>query len=137
EYYVQLGLDEGAKVAYGGERVKEFEEGNYYQPTVVYDVDNKMRIAQEEIFGPVAVVIPFKDEQEAIDIANDSIYGLAGVVWTNDLRKAQRVTSAVDSGLLWVNCWYIRDLRTPFGGSKDSGIGREGGKYSFDFYSEI
>ncbi|MCD2136419.1 aldehyde dehydrogenase [Salinicoccus halitifaciens] len=137
EYYVQLGLDEGAKIAYGGERVKEFENGNYYQPTVVYDVDNKMRIAQEEIFGPVAVVIPFKDEQEAIDIANDSIYGLAGVVWTNDLRKAQRVTSAVDSGLLWVNCWYIRDLRTPFGGSKDSGIGREGGKYSFDFYSEI
>lgn len=137
EYYVQSGLDEGAKIAYGGERLEEFERGNFYKPTVVYDVDNKMKIAQEEIFGPVAVVIPFKNEQEAIDIANDSIYGLAGVVWTNDLRKAQRVTASIESGLLWVNCWYIRDLRTPFGGSKASGIGREGGKYSFDFYSEI
>lgn len=137
EYYVQSGLDEGAKIAYGGERVTELKDGNFYKPTVVYDVDNKMKIAQEEIFGPVAVVIPFKTEEEAINIANDSIYGLAGVVWTNDLRKAQRVTSSINSGLLWVNCWYIRDLRTPFGGSKASGIGREGGKYSFDFYSEI
>lgn len=134
--YVQIGLEEGAKLAYGGKKVEGLEEGNFYEPTVLYDVDNKMRVAQEEIFGPVPVIIPFKTEEEAIEIANDSIYGLAGVVWTNDLRRSQRVTSSIDSGLLWVNCWYVRDLRTPFGGSKASGIGREGGRNSFEFYTE-
>ncbi|SDQ91672.1 aldehyde dehydrogenase [Virgibacillus salinus] len=134
--YVQLGISEGAKLAYGGRMVAGMETGNFYEPTILYDVDNKMRVAQEEIFGPVPVVIPFKTEEEAILIANDSIYGLAGVVWTNDLRRAQRVSSLVDAGLLWVNCWYVRDLRTPFGGSKASGIGREGGRHSFDFYTE-
>ncbi|MDF0726506.1 aldehyde dehydrogenase [Cytobacillus sp. S13-E01] len=134
--YVQIGISEGAKLAIGGNRVAGFEEGNFYEPTVLYDVDNKMKVAQEEIFGPVLVVIPFKTEEEAIQIANDSIYGLAGVVWTNDLRRAHRVASRVNSGLLWINCWYYRDLRTPFGGSKASGIGREGGRHSFEFYSE-
>jgi aminomuconate-semialdehyde/2-hydroxymuconate-6-semialdehyde dehydrogenase len=136
ESYVDIGLKEGAKLACGGKRVKGFEAGNFYEPTVLYDVNNKWRVAQEEIFGPVLVVIPFKTEEDAIRIANDSQYGLAGVVWTNDIRRAQRVSAAVDSGLLWVNCWYIRDLRTPFGGSKASGIGREGGRHSFEFYSE-
>lgn len=135
--YVQIGLSEGAKLAIGGKRVEGLSEGNFYEPTVLYDVDNKMRVAQEEIFGPVPVVIPFKTEEEAIKIANDSIYGLAGVVWTNDLRRAQRVTSGINSGLLWINCWYYRDLRTPFGGAKASGIGREGGRHSFEFYSEL
>lgn len=135
--YVQLGLKEGAKLAYGGKRVEGLEKGNFYMPTVLYDVDNKMRVAQEEIFGPVPVIIPFKTEEEAIEIANDSTYGLAGVVWSNDLRKAHRVAEQIDSGLLWVNCWYVRDLRTPFGGTNASGIGREGGRHSFDFYSEI
>ncbi|ETI68289.1 aldehyde dehydrogenase [Neobacillus vireti] len=134
--YVQIGLAEGAKLAHGGKRVAGLTEGNFYEPTVLYDVSNKMRVAQEEIFGPVPVIIPFKTEEEAIQIANDSIYGLAGVVWTNDLRRAHRVTSQVHSGLLWVNCWYVRDLRTPFGGAKASGIGREGGRHSFDFYTE-
>ncbi|MEV9641666.1 aldehyde dehydrogenase [Mammaliicoccus sciuri] len=134
--YVQIGLDEGAKLAYGGKMVESLPEGNFYEPTVLYDVHNKMRVAQEEIFGPVPVIIPFTTEEEAIEIANDSIYGLAGVVWTNDLRRGQRVTSQVHSGLLWVNCWYVRDLRTPFGGAKASGIGREGGRHSFDFYTE-
>lgn len=134
--YVQIGIEEGAKLAYGGKRVKGMDKGNFYEPTVLYDVDNKMRVAQEEIFGPVPVIIPFKTEEEAIEIANDSIYGLAGVVWTNDLRRSQRVTSSIDAGLLWVNCWYVRDLRTPFGGSKASGIGREGGRHSFEFYTE-
>jgi aminomuconate-semialdehyde/2-hydroxymuconate-6-semialdehyde dehydrogenase len=136
ETYVDIGLKEGAKLACGGKRVKGLETGNFYEPTVLYDVNNKWRVAQEEIFGPVLVVIPFKTEEDAIRIANDSQYGLAGVVWTNDIRRAQRVSAAVDSGLLWVNCWYIRDLRTPFGGSKASGIGREGGRHSFEFYSE-
>ncbi|WP_002148505.1 aldehyde dehydrogenase [Bacillus cereus] len=134
--YVEIGISEGAKLAYGGKRVESLVEGNFYEPTILYDVDNSMRVAQEEIFGPVLVVIPFKTEEDAIRIANDSIYGLAGVVWTNDLRRAQRVVSQIDSGLLWINCWYVRDLRTPFGGSKASGIGREGGRHSFEFYTE-
>jgi aminomuconate-semialdehyde/2-hydroxymuconate-6-semialdehyde dehydrogenase len=136
ENYVDIGLNEGAKLACGGKRVDGLETGNFYEPTVLFDVNNKWRVAQEEIFGPVLVVIPFKTEEDAIRIANDSQYGLAGVVWTNDIRRAQRVSAAVDAGLLWVNCWYIRDLRTPFGGSKASGIGREGGRHSFEFYSE-
>lgn len=135
--YVQSGLSEGAKLAIGGKRVEELYHGNFYEPTVLYDVDNKMKVAQEEIFGPVPVVIPFKTEEDAIRIANDSIYGLAGVVWTNDLRRANRVASNINSGLLWINCWYYRDLRTPFGGAKASGIGREGGRHSFEFYSEV
>ena len=134
--YVRIGVAEGAKLACGGKRAEGLETGNFYEPTVLYDVDNQMRVAQEEIFGPVLVVIPFKTEEEAIQIANDSIYGLAGVVWTNDLRRAQRVASQVTAGLLWINCWYIRDLRTPFGGAKASGIGREGGRHSFEFYTE-
>ncbi|ABO68499.1 aldehyde dehydrogenase [Geobacillus thermodenitrificans] len=135
--YVQMGLAEGAKLAYGGNRIESLREGNFYYPTVLYDVDNKMRVAQEEIFGPVVVVIPFETEEEAIAIANDSMYGLAGVVWTNDLRRAHRVAARIQSGLFWVNCWYVRDLRTPFGGAKASGIGREGGHHSFEFYTEL
>jgi aminomuconate-semialdehyde/2-hydroxymuconate-6-semialdehyde dehydrogenase len=134
--YVQIGISEGAKLAIGGKKVAGLGEGNFYEPTVLYDVDNKWRVAQEEIFGPVLVVIPFKTEDDAVKIANDSIYGLAGVVWTNDLRRAHRVASRVNSGLFWINCWYYRDLRTPFGGSKASGIGREGGRHSFEFYTE-
>jgi aminomuconate-semialdehyde/2-hydroxymuconate-6-semialdehyde dehydrogenase len=136
EAYVDIGIKEGAKLACGGRRITNIGDGNFFEPTVLYDVDNKWRVAQEEIFGPVLVVIPFKTEDEAVSIANDSQYGLAGVVWTNDIRRAQRVSAAIDSGLLWINCWYIRDLRTPFGGSKASGIGREGGRHSFEFYSE-
>ncbi|WP_148359044.1 aldehyde dehydrogenase [Peribacillus simplex] len=134
--HVQVGMSEGAKLAIGGKRILGLGEGNFYEPTVLYDVDNKMKVAQDEIFGPVLVVIPFKTEEEAVKIANDSIYGLAGVVWTNDLQRAHRVASRVNSGLFWINCWYYRDLRTPFGGSKASGIGREGGRHSFEFYTE-
>ena len=134
--YVQSGIAEGAKLALGGNKITSLGEGNFYEPTVLYDVDNKMKVAQEEIFGPVLSVIPFKTEEEAVQIANDSIYGLAGVVWTNDLRRAHRVASSINSGLFWINCWYYRDLRTPFGGSKASGIGREGGRHSFEFYTE-
>ena len=95
-----------------------------------------MRIAQEEIFGPVLTVMTFKDEEEAIKLANDIDYGLAGYVWTNDIKRGHRVAHKVEAGMLWVNAQNVRDLRTPFGGSKSSGIGREGGHYGFDFYTE-
>jgi 5-carboxymethyl-2-hydroxymuconic-semialdehyde dehydrogenase len=111
--------------------------GNYFAPTLITGVRNEMRIAQEEVFGPVLVVIPFKDESEAVRIANDVKYGLAGYVWTNDLARAHRVAQAIEAGMVWVNSHNVRDLRTPFGGSKSSGIGREGGHFSFEFYTEV
>ncbi|HLQ33745.1 MAG TPA: aldehyde dehydrogenase family protein, partial [Chloroflexota bacterium] len=134
--YLDIAQQEGAKIVYGGGTPAGFDKGNFLEPTVIVDVDNKMRCAQEEIFGPVVTVIRFKGEEEAIRIANDSRYGLAGVVWTNDLRRAHRVAQSVDAGTIWVNCWFVRDLRVPFGGMKESGIGREGGHWSLDFYTE-
>ncbi|MGH2364717.1 MAG: aldehyde dehydrogenase [Chloroflexota bacterium] len=134
--YLDIARNEGAHIVQGGNTPAGWERGNFLEPTVIVDVDNAMRCAQEEIFGPVVTITRFKGEEEAIRIANDSRYGLAGVVWTNDLRKAHRVAQAVDAGTIWVNCWFVRDLRVPFGGMKESGIGREGGHWSFDFYTE-
>ncbi|HEU0166817.1 MAG TPA: aldehyde dehydrogenase [Chloroflexota bacterium] len=134
--YLDIAESEGARVVAGGKTPKGWEQGNFLEPTVIVDVDNKMRCAQEEIFGPVVTVIRFKGEEEAIRLANDSRYGLAGVVWTNDLRRAHRVAQSIDGGTIWVNCWFVRDLRVPFGGMKESGIGREGGHWSLDFYTE-
>jgi 5-carboxymethyl-2-hydroxymuconic-semialdehyde dehydrogenase len=135
--YMDVARDEGANVEVGGERPSAFPEGNYFEPTLVTRVTNDMRVAQEEIFGPVLVVIPFGDEAEAIRIANDVHFGLAAYVWTGEPERGRRVAEAIESGLVWVNSHNVRDLRTPFGGSKMSGIGREGGRYSFDFYTEI
>lgn len=134
--YFDVATSEGAKILLGGKTPAGWEQGNFLEPTVIADVDNSMRCAQEEIFGPVVTVIRFKGEDEAIRIANDSKYGLAGVVWTNDLRRAHRVAGSIDAGTIWVNCWFVRDLRVPFGGMKESGIGREGGHWSLDFYTE-
>ena len=134
--YLDIAQKEGAKILHGGKRPAGFDKGNFLEPTVIVDVDNKMRCAQEEIFGPVVVVERFKGEDEAVRLANDSRYGLAGVVWTNDLRRAHRVAQSVEGGNIWVNCWFVRDLRVPFGGMKESGIGREGGHWSLDFYTE-
>jgi aminomuconate-semialdehyde/2-hydroxymuconate-6-semialdehyde dehydrogenase len=134
--YLDIAQSEGARIAYGGGTPAGWAKGNFLEPTVIVDVANKMRCAQEEIFGPVVTVIRFKGEEEAIRIANDSKYGLAGVVWTNDLRRAHRVAQSIDAGTIWVNCWFVRDLRVPFGGMKESGIGREGGHWSLDFYTE-
>lgn len=135
--YLDGAVEEGATIAVGGERPEGLDKGNYLQPTLVTDVKNEMTISQEEVFGPVLVVMPFKDDQEAIDIANDVKYGLAGYVWTGSMKRGHKIAEAIESGLVWVNSQNVRDLRTPFGGSKSSGIGREGGKYSFDFYTEV
>ena len=136
--YIELGHQEGAKLMTGGERVMtgDLAKGNFVAPTVFADVDNSWRIAQEEIFGPVQVVVPFDTVDEAIALANANRYGLAGQIWTNNLNTAHKVAQDVRTGTMWVNCFFIRDLRAPFGGAKDSGIGREGGKYSEEFFTE-
>ena len=135
--YMDVARAEGATIRVGGVRPKGFPEGNYFSPTLIVDVRNDMRITQEEIFGPVLVVVPFKDETEAIRFANDVRYGLAGYVWTQDIGRGHRVAQAIESGMVWINSHNVRDLRMPFGGSKHSGIGREGDHYSFELYTEI
>jgi 5-carboxymethyl-2-hydroxymuconic-semialdehyde dehydrogenase len=135
--YIDIAREEGTKVMIGGDRPPDLQGGNYFQPTLIVDVKNEMRVAQEEIFGPVLAVIPFQDDEDALRIANDIKYGLAAYVWTKDVTRGHRIAEAVDSGLVWINSQNVRDLRTPFGGSKASGIGREGGHYSFDFYTEV
>jgi aminomuconate-semialdehyde/2-hydroxymuconate-6-semialdehyde dehydrogenase len=136
--YVDLAQEEGAKLMTGGHRVVDGElaKGNYVAATIFADADNSMRSCQEEIFGPVEMVMPFDGLDEAIALANQSRYGLAGMVWTTDLATAHRVARGVKTGTMWVNCFFERDLRAPFGGYKDSGIGREGGDYSYEFFTE-
>ncbi len=133
--YVDIGAKE-ARLVSGGSRPAALPEGNYLQPTVFADVPRDARIFQEEIFGPVVAVGPFDSESEAIELANATRYGLAAYVWTSDLRRGHRIAHAVESGMVWLNSHNIRDLRTPFGGVKDSGVGREGGAHSIDFYTQ-
>ena len=133
--YVDIGRKEARLVA-GGTRPAHLSEGNYLQPTVFADVEPTARIFQEEIFGPVVAVAPFDDEAEAIELANATPFGLAAYLWTSNLQRGHRVAHAVESGMVWVNSHNIRDLRTPFGGVKASGVGREGGAHSIDFYTE-
>jgi 5-carboxymethyl-2-hydroxymuconic-semialdehyde dehydrogenase len=134
--YVQTGVAEGARLVAGGQRPRHLPNGNFLAATVFADVAPTMRIFQEEIFGPVVCVTPFADEVEAIELANDTRYGLAGYVWTSDLKRGHRIADAVQAGMIWLNSHNVRDLRTPFGGVKASGVGREGGAHSIDFYSE-
>ena len=127
--YLDVGKKEGAKAVIGGERNTEkgLEKGYYVKPTIFTGVRNDMRIAQEEIFGPVLAVIPFEDEQDAIRIGNDIRFGLAAAVWTRDLRRAMLVTDKLKAGTIWVNNYRATSFTSPFGGYKDSGIGRESG----------
>lgn len=136
--YLEIGREEGATFVAGGTRPDDpaLADGNYLLPTVMVDVENDMRVAQEEIFGPVLVVIPFEDEADALRMANDVRYGLAAYLWTSDVSRAARLAPEIESGMVWVNSQNVRDLRTPFGGMKESGIGREGGTHSFEFYTE-
>ena len=138
--YVQAGLDEGARLVAGGNRprglAEHLESGNYLAATVFADVEPSMRIFREEIFGPVVCVTPFGDEAEAVALANATDYGLAAYIWTGDLARAHRMAHAVEAGMTWINSHNVRDLRTPFGGVKASGLGREGGPHSLDFYTD-
>ena len=138
--YIELGPREGASLLCGGLGTPDLparvQKGNYVLPTVFADVDNRMKIAQDEIFGPVACLIPFQDEADAIRIANDIAYGLSSYVWTENIGKAHRVAAAVEAGMCFVNSQNVRDLRQPFGGTKASGTGREGGTWSYEVFLE-
>jgi aldehyde dehydrogenase (NAD+) len=137
--YLEIGKQEGAKVLTGGERhtAPGLEGGYFVKPTVFTGVRNDMRIAQEEIFGPVVSVIPFKDETDAVLQGNDTLYGLAAGVWTRDVSKAHRVARSIRAGTVWVNCYNVFDVMAPFGGYKQSGYGRELGRHALDLYTQV
>jgi 5-carboxymethyl-2-hydroxymuconic-semialdehyde dehydrogenase len=133
--YVEIGRSEGRLVA-GGGRPNGLAEGNYVAPTVFADVPPDARIFREEIFGPVVAITPFAGDAEALELANDTPYGLAAYIWTNDLTRAHTFAQSVEAGMVWLNSHNVRDLRSPFGGVKASGLGHEGGYRSLDFYSD-
>ena len=118
-------------------RPEGLDKGYFVEPTIITGLDSTSRFAREEIFGPVVAVIPFDTEEEVIAIVNDTRMGLSNTIWTNDIRRAHRVAQSIESGLSYINCWFVRDLRTPFGGTKDSGLGRVGGVHSWEFYTEL
>jgi aldehyde dehydrogenase (NAD+) len=133
--YIGSGRNEGAKLVCGGERVGE--KGYFIQPTVFADVQDDMKIAKEEIFGPVMSIIPFKSVDEVVQRANRTEYGLAAAVWTRDIKKAHSIADSIRAGTVWVNCYNVLDPRSPFGGFKQSGIGRELGEYGLQQYTEV
>ena len=137
--YIELAQKEGGTILTGGKQVNikgRCEGGWFVEPTVIDGLINSCRTNQEEIFGPIVTIIPFKGEGEAIDIANDTEYGLSATIWTEDIDKATRVARNIDAGVIWINCWLVRNLRTPFGGMKQSGMGREGGTEILNFFTE-
>jgi (Z)-2-((N-methylformamido)methylene)-5-hydroxybutyrolactone dehydrogenase len=137
--YIRIGQEEGANLVCGGKRPEEegLKDGYFIEPTIFAEVDNRMQVARDEIFGPVLSVIPFEDEEELVRQANDTPYGLAAGVWTKDLQKAHRVAHALRAGTIWVNSYRTLSFNTPFGGYKMSGIGRENGLESLREYTEV
>ena len=137
--YLALAEVEGGTILCGGDTVEvkgEFEGGYFLRPAVIEGLPSDCRTNQEEIFGPVVTITPFDTEEEAIKLANGTDYGLSATVWTKDIQKAQRLAERIQSGIVWINCWMVRDLRTPFGGMKHSGVGREGGLEALRFFTE-
>tara|TARA_R110002072_G_scaffold288917_2_gene455642 strand:- start:21769 stop:23214 length:1446 start_codon:yes stop_codon:yes gene_type:complete len=137
--FIELAKKEGGKILCGGEAYKpqgENENGYFIKPTIIESLDPYCRVNQEEIFGPVVTITPFEDEEEVITWANSTEYGLSSSIWTKDINKAHRVAGKIDAGIVWINTWMLRDLRTPFGGMKNSGVGREGGFNAFNFFTE-
>ena len=138
EDYIKIAEEEGGKILFGGKRVEVAgsPNGYYLQPTVIEVYDDQCRVNQEEIFGPVVTLMPFGTEEEALQMANGVKYGLSATLWTTDLNRTMRLSKKLESGIVWVNTWLNRDLRTPFGGVKDSGVGREGGFEALRFFTE-
>ncbi|WP_394834043.1 aldehyde dehydrogenase [Pendulispora rubella] len=134
--FVQTAIGRGARVALGGGPNEELG-GLHYRPTLFVDVPDGAEILQEEVFGPVLTLQPFDDDEEAIALANGTRYGLAAAIFTQDRARAERVSQRIVAGTIWVNCFFVRDLRAPFGGARQSGVGREGGNWSFDFYADV
>lgn len=137
--YIELARQEGGQILTGGHRATvpgRCQDGYFVPPTVIEGLPAECRVNQEEIFGPVATLIPFDTEEEALAMANSVRYGLAASIWSNDVKRCHRLARSLEAGVIWVNCWLLRDLRTPFGGMKDSGVGREGGLEAMRFFSE-
>jgi gamma-glutamyl-gamma-aminobutyraldehyde dehydrogenase/4-guanidinobutyraldehyde dehydrogenase/NAD-dependent aldehyde dehydrogenase len=134
--YIDRGREEGADLILGGDRVRTDSGGYYIEPTVFDHVRNDMTIAQEEIFGPVLATISFGDEEEAVRIANDTIYGLTAAIWTDDLNRAHRMSRAIRAGIVWVNCFDHGDMSSPFGGFKQSGFGRDKSLHAMEKYTD-
>lgn len=137
--YYQLAVEEGANVVIGGgvpDMGDGLNEGAWIEPTIWTGLSDEARVVNEEIFGPCCHIRPFDTEEEVIGLANNTKYGLAAAVWTENSSRSIRVAEQIESGIVWINSWFLRDLRTAFGGSKSSGVGREGGTYSLEFYTE-
>jgi aldehyde dehydrogenase (NAD+)/phenylacetaldehyde dehydrogenase len=135
--YIDIGKKEGVQIKVGGEANTALGKGYFVKPTVLANVNNSMRVAQEEIFGPVVAAIPFKDEADVVRQANQTVYGLSAGVWTKDVSKAHRISRALRAGTVWVNCYNQLDPISSFGGYKQSGFGRELGVHSLDLYTQI
>ncbi|PQJ78644.1 aldehyde dehydrogenase [Polaribacter porphyrae] len=136
--YIDIVAQEGGEILFGGNRVtvKDCENGYYLQPTIIEVTNNDCRLNQEEIFGPVVTIMSFKTDKEALTLANDTKYGLSAILWTNKLNRTMQFSKQLQTGIVWVNTWMLRDLRTPFGGAKESGVGREGGFEALRFFTE-
>ncbi|UJL45599.1 aldehyde dehydrogenase [Virgibacillus sp. NKC19-16] len=135
--YLDLAKEEGGTFLTGGKAAEGFDKGYFVEPTIITGLGKNSRCVREEIFGPVVTVVPFDTEEEVLEQVNDTHYGLSASVWTSNVKRATGFSGKIEAGIVWVNTWFLRDLRTPFGGMKHSGIGREGGAHSFDFYSEL